>query len=1662
MPNPMQALLALGELIAFLDDKGVVQFAWLGDPLNKSLDAMPGQRALLHPLLQNLIRDNAPVEEHAFPLSGMAWEPVNLGENIGVGFAWNTEAGDPLRIGLGAVSSVSPGGKLVDLAVLARLIRINNGKLTTEVPGFVFGGSIPVPDFLHSAVLSGEVPDPMEVKLTVDADATNERSRSLTLSSDHLAWDVARLAVFILQSWVRAQTGDPFDRLNRHLFPMMGDTSDVIEPFPLFGAENMGKEPNFDPWVSSVISLDDEAAGALTFLWHLRALLTDNEDPTFLGGSIFMPLVQSSTGEGRKPERDKDAAGLLTEDHTGTFVGVEEEDQGEGNLRLVIRLQNGSSRFTIPLAENSSGSLVRPDLKDDPAALGSFDLPGTWVVDGSGPTKLTVIDWLLPPNAPLPPGAGIGGTLKIDLLLTKDDPVGYQVTLPTPSAIVLTFPPSGGGPFPTMASSKQAFSGILELITAAAKDNEASALVTALQAVISAALLDQEPDPQPVLAAILAAVGEQDVLAIGDLFTIDLEDGAVVRADLTFDEVSDAFANSPIGIGKAGVDAKLALLQSGSPLESMTFRLEDIRIDPGAAGAGGIAGGLLGDLRDAPGFFLKVEWTPPDKVLPSGGGRIPIQQTIGPLELSTLLVEVESNGSQSSVEVALDASFRMGPVSVTPYELGVRIPFSGSKPTMFLRGLGLGMDAGAIKLGGHFAEIDGDYVGAALVSVVDFFELSAIGGYTQLPDGSDSLFVFASLVAPLGGPPYLFITGVAGGFGYNRLLPPPGPIAENPFLRVMRGEIEFGGGTASSLKSLGKQFLPQKGQHWIAAGVQFVSFGFIHGKLVVVIGFPRFSLQILGAAAFSIAPVAHFEIELQATADEEKFTLTAGLSHNSYVIHPDIFSLHGQFGLATWHGGEHAGDFVFSVGGYHGAFPVPQHYPTLDRVGVTASVYGFVRLSVECFFATTPRAMMAGAALSLSAKFEGIAAGLDVYIDVYIEWDPFFMSGRMGVVVWFEFMGRHEISVHLEIHTPPLGGTATIDLELVSFDIEFGDRLLAASDDLSIPDFIEGQLGVPADPWGPQGARVAGLSTAERAGLFRLDMLSGRTSQEKHESDAQEGITTSDPIRVGSEFAFAVRTRLPVAPLPIQHQPMNDPAVTGVYIDSLVDLPLCGDDDLVSRLTVTGRKVNEADLRPLDDAFPAAQFGVEVEGVHADSNAKAQIGSEKHEEALIDLTQGIEFTYAAKFDPPEATDWDLVATEESSEGKELYPLPLGVPARPVMARAPRTKLQLAQVGGRAFKAPGRRPAKLTRQALVRQRIDARVAKPLELAVRSAPVQRQPRLAHPAGPGFAVRPAGVPVTAPPPSPLRRPELLELALCRVEPRTPATIGMTRPTTGDDSADGRTFASRTATHVAVARSVVTRHPRPELRRVGDRSQTSIPLQPGRAALLEMIADRPPRGAITVRGPRPVRAIFLGAKGQPVADLHLPATHSGPLPPRARQVVLFTQGDDAPVAAAGRSRGRATEAVGVDQDSTLTALSSRAFAAHGCVLESLSFYAEPVEALDAVAAFDLLRAVPILRVHFPAVPANGTLVLVCEPVGGEAGSATDQIRWRSVNAELASPRIVTRTDRVALAMMVAAEEPWVLDVDLGPGWRLCAAVWRPQHQRSVVDWLAATPDWA
>src|SRR5262249_33430759 len=150
-----------------------------------------------------------------------------------------------------------------------------------------------------------------------------------------------------------------------------------------------------------------------------------------------------------------------------------------------------------------------------------------------------------------------------------------------------------------------------------------------------------------------------------------------------------------------------------------------------SGGGEGLVYSLLPDLRNSPGFtFIGTYNIAKNDFEFSGGGKIPLQETIGPLNLGGLLIDLR----RESLAVGLDLSFQLAVIKVSAYELEIKFPLKGKDPTSipFLHGLGVSMDTSVVKLAGMFTAVEADYVGGAVVSVADMFELSAIGGYTKI------------------------------------------------------------------------------------------------------------------------------------------------------------------------------------------------------------------------------------------------------------------------------------------------------------------------------------------------------------------------------------------------------------------------------------------------------------------------------------------------------------------------------------------------------------------------------------------------------------------------------------------------------------------------------------------------------------------------------------------------------------------------------------------------------------------------------------------------------------------------------------------------------------------------------------------------------------------
>jgi hypothetical protein len=408
---------------------------------------------------------------------------------------------------------------------------------------------------------------------------------------------------------------------------------------------------------------------------------------------------------------------------------------------------------------------------------------------------------------------------------------------------------------------------------------------------------------------------------------------------------------------------------------------------------------------------------------------------------------------------ALDASVALGPLAFSMQALSIGSPLSTFDPQFSLQGLALTFDRPPITIGGAFLKVKetiGDqtfdaYYGQLIVQVASY-GLKALGGWA--PDANPaSFFIYLSINAPLGGPPFLFLTGLAGGFGINSqlTLPTIDEVSTYPLLPAVAMPEQAT--PAETIKAvipfLQKRFTPMAGQYWVAAGIAFTSFEMIEAQAVISVSFGvELQIGVVGTCSMTFPtgdpdPVAYVEIDVVAsfTPSTGLLAVDGKLSPASYLF-GGFVKLSGGFAFYAWFSGEHQGDFVVSLGGYHPAFVKPANYPAVPRLALEFSL-GPLKVIGQSYFALTPSAFMAG--LRLTATFEAgpVKAWFDAGVDFLIAWAPFHYDAHAWVTIGCSVdLGLFTISVQigadLHIWGPAFGGEATVDLDVVSFTIAFG------------------------------------------------------------------------------------------------------------------------------------------------------------------------------------------------------------------------------------------------------------------------------------------------------------------------------------------------------------------------------------------------------------------------------------------------------------------------------------------------------------------------------------------------------------------------------------------------------------------------------------------------
>jgi uncharacterized protein DUF6603 len=434
---------------------------------------------------------------------------------------------------------------------------------------------------------------------------------------------------------------------------------------------------------------------------------------------------------------------------------------------------------------------------------------------------------------------------------------------------------------------------------------------------------------------------------------------------------------------------------------------------------------------------------------------IDVQKQFGIFQFDRIGAGYENN----ILSFALDAAVSLGPLTFSMDGLSVGSPLNRFEPVFDLKGLGLDFKKPSLEIGGAFVKTSEQangktitsYYGEVIVKTASF-SLKAIGGWAPEADPA-SFFIYVNVDVPLGGPPFLFITGLAGGLGINRSLKLP-TIDEIATYPLLPNNAPQPAGSPSDtiakvLPELQSIFVNNPGEYWLAAGIQFTSFEMIDAFVLVTVAFGvDLQIAVLGSCAMTFPkgdpyPVAYVEVDLIAS-----FTPSTGLLAVDGKLSPSSFiyggfcKLYGGFAFYAWFAGDNQGNFVVTIGGYHPAFNKPDYYPSVPRLGMNFALGPF-QVTGEAYFALTPSMMMAGVRMSAVWSSGPIKAWLDAGVDFLISWAPFHYEADAFINLGCSVdLGLFTINVHIGadiyIWGPAFGGQAHIDLDVVSFTIAFG------------------------------------------------------------------------------------------------------------------------------------------------------------------------------------------------------------------------------------------------------------------------------------------------------------------------------------------------------------------------------------------------------------------------------------------------------------------------------------------------------------------------------------------------------------------------------------------------------------------------------------------------
>ncbi|MGA8043261.1 MAG: DUF6603 domain-containing protein [Terracidiphilus sp.] len=521
---------------------------------------------------------------------------------------------------------------------------------------------------------------------------------------------------------------------------------------------------------------------------------------------------------------------------------------------------------------------------------------------------------------------------------------------------------------------------------------------------------------------------------------------------------------------------------------------------------------------------------------------IGIHKQLGPIYLDQIgvILNGDSNNANASVSLVLDATVKVGPLTGQVDELGVTIPFKSvmhpDKWTLDLKGLALSFQTTGVSIAGALLKNDSggtvEYDGMLLVQITEF-GIVAVGAYSKPHDASGeytSVFIFAGVFIVIGIPPVIEVEAIGLGVGYNRELIVPDDMNKIPTF-VLVAALDDGGALANDpmgeLMQIRDSIPAKRGSLWLAVGLHGTTFVIVHVTAIVYVALDRgVEIGVLGVARLALpaddTALVSIELALKArfSSAEGILSIQAQLTSNSYLFDPDC-QLTGGFAYFMWFP---QGQFVITIGGYNPHFQKPTQFPDVPRLGFRWALPIGATMKGESYFALTNTCVMAGGRLEVTYGISCAYLWFIAYADFLIAWEPFHYNIDIGISVgatisiqvcfWGVCVGVSasiSVGATLSIAGPPLHGTVTVDLEVCSVTVAFGDN--ANPKPPYITDF--------------NAFAVKYLFDNDANGsAFRVNVLTGLVPPAPSGAAPAPG-TADKPWQMVSEFSFQCDTKMP-------------------------------------------------------------------------------------------------------------------------------------------------------------------------------------------------------------------------------------------------------------------------------------------------------------------------------------------------------------------------------------------------------------------------------------------------------------------------------------------------------------------------------------------------------